>query len=67
MRNLIKGTRPELNGDFLLSQIDLARLPAHVAIIMDGNERWAARRTLPRTAGPNRASAPASAFAEPRR
>ncbi|MCL2662678.1 MAG: isoprenyl transferase [Oscillospiraceae bacterium] len=26
-------------------------LPAHIAIIMDGNGRWAARRALPRTAG----------------
>jgi len=28
-----------------------ARVPAHVAIIMDGNGRWATRRHLPRTAG----------------
>src|SRR5450631_2898265 len=27
------------------------RLPAHIAIIMDGNGRWAARRRLPRVAG----------------
>jgi len=27
------------------------RLPRHVAIIMDGNGRWATRRALPRTAG----------------
>ena len=27
------------------------RLPAHIAIIMDGNGRWAKRRNLPRTAG----------------
>jgi undecaprenyl diphosphate synthase len=27
------------------------RIPAHVAIIMDGNGRWAARRGLPRVAG----------------
>ncbi len=27
------------------------RIPAHVAIIMDGNGRWAKRRGLPRTAG----------------
>jgi undecaprenyl diphosphate synthase len=26
-------------------------IPAHVAIIMDGNGRWAANRSLPRTAG----------------
>jgi undecaprenyl diphosphate synthase len=37
--------------DSLLSELDLARLPAHVAIIMDGNGRWAARRSLPRIAG----------------
>ncbi len=32
-------------------QVDLARLPRHVAIIMDGNGRWAQRRGLPRRAG----------------
>ena len=31
--------------------IDEARLPRHIAIIMDGNGRWATRRGLPRTAG----------------
>ena len=35
----------------LLSQIDLARLPRHIAVIMDGNGRWARRRRLPRIAG----------------
>ncbi|MHB8753969.1 MAG: isoprenyl transferase [Candidatus Acidiferrales bacterium] len=35
----------------LLEQIDLKRLPRHVAIIMDGNGRWAQRRHLPRIAG----------------
>ena len=35
----------------LLSSIDPARLPAHIAIIMDGNGRWARRRNLPRVAG----------------
>ena len=35
----------------LLDQIDLLRLPRHVAIIMDGNGRWAERRHLPRIAG----------------
>ncbi|MCL5669878.1 MAG: isoprenyl transferase, partial [Acidobacteria bacterium] len=32
-------------------QIDLARLPRHIAIIMDGNGRWAKKRRLPRIAG----------------
>ena len=31
--------------------LDPARIPAHVAIIMDGNGRWAASRRLPRLAG----------------
>jgi undecaprenyl diphosphate synthase len=31
--------------------IDLDRLPRHIAIIMDGNGRWARRRSLPRVAG----------------
>ena len=32
-------------------QADLSRLPRHIAIIMDGNGRWAKKRGLPRTAG----------------
>lgn len=32
-------------------QIDLAKLPRHIAIIMDGNGRWALSRGLPRNAG----------------
>jgi len=35
----------------LLAQIDPKRLPEHVAIIMDGNGRWAQKRHLPRIAG----------------
>jgi undecaprenyl diphosphate synthase len=35
----------------LLDQLDLARLPRHVAIIMDGNGRWAKARHLPRVEG----------------
>ena len=32
-------------------RLDLKRLPNHIAIIMDGNGRWARRRHLPRIAG----------------
>ncbi len=35
----------------LLRQIDRNRLPRHVAVIMDGNGRWARQRRLPRVAG----------------
>jgi undecaprenyl diphosphate synthase len=34
-----------------LDKIDLKHLPQHVAVIMDGNGRWAQRRHLPRIAG----------------
>ena len=36
---------------FLLEKLNLSRLPRHVAVIMDGNGRWAKRRHLPRIAG----------------
>jgi undecaprenyl diphosphate synthase len=35
----------------LLERLDLARLPRHIAVIMDGNGRWAQKRHLPRVAG----------------
>src|SRR5437660_6885359 len=42
-----RGSRDES----LLAQVDWTRLPRHVAVIMDGNGRWAARRGQPRIAG----------------
>jgi undecaprenyl diphosphate synthase len=35
----------------LLEKLDLERLPRHVAVIMDGNGRWAQRRHMPRVVG----------------
>lgn len=35
----------------LIEKLDLERLPRHIAIIMDGNGRWAQKRHLPRVAG----------------
>ena len=35
----------------LLDKLDLKSLPQHVAVIMDGNGRWAQKRHLPRVAG----------------
>jgi undecaprenyl diphosphate synthase len=41
----------ELTNDQLLQKIKSAPIPRHVAIIMDGNGRWAKKRGLPRLAG----------------
>ena len=35
----------------LARQVNFARLPQHIAVIMDGNGRWAAQRHLPRVEG----------------
>ena len=37
--------------DKLLKQLNHKKLPSHIAIIMDGNGRWAKKRFLPRIAG----------------
>ena len=37
--------------ELLVRQVNCERLPAHIAIIMDGNGRWAAQRHLPRVEG----------------
>lgn len=42
---------PGSRDEQLLNQIDFTRLPRHIAVIMDGNGRWAKRRLLPRVAG----------------
>lgn len=51
--NKIIDLLPELQRDEeqLLKHLDPKRLPEHIAIIMDGNGRWAQRRHLPRVAG----------------
>jgi len=51
MADLAQLAVPGSEEDRLLRQLDLARLPRHVAIIMDGNGRWARKRRLPRIAG----------------
>ena len=51
MQALLDSLKPG-EEDWLLAQaIDPKRLPAHIAIIMDGNGRWANRRNMPRVAG----------------
>lgn len=51
MKALFETMRPGEPDWSLAESIDPARLPAHIAIIMDGNGRWAKRRSLPRIAG----------------
>jgi len=51
MRALLESLRPGEPDWDLAQAIDPARLPAHIAIIMDGNGRWAGQRRLPRVAG----------------
>lgn len=47
-----KGLRADVSGeDLFLAKIDRSRIPNHVAITMDGNGRWAKKRSLPRIAG----------------
>src|SRR5215471_7379992 len=51
MKALLEAVQPGDKDWGLARAIDPARLPAHIAIIMDGNGRWAGRRFLPRVAG----------------
>jgi len=51
MQALLEAMRPGNEEDALARAIDPQRLPAHIAVIMDGNGRWAKRRNLPRVAG----------------
>ena len=53
MQALLEKLDPASEDHALASALDPARLPAHIAIIMDGNGRWAGKRRLPRVAGHN--------------
>lgn len=50
-KNFDRVIKPGSIDEKLLATIDWDRLPQHVAIIMDGNGRWAAQRGQPRIAG----------------
>ncbi len=47
-------TKKNSQHEDLHQKLDAAHLPRHIAIIMDGNGRWALRRGLPRIAGHKR-------------
>src|SRR5918993_3721573 len=51
LNDFIDVVEPGSRDEMLLASIDWERLPRHVAIIMDGNGRWAAGRGQPRIAG----------------
>ncbi|MFN7927084.1 MAG: isoprenyl transferase [Blastocatellia bacterium] len=51
MSDFTEVIKPGSRDEQLLAQIDLSRLPRHVAVIMDGNGRWAKKRFMPRVAG----------------
>ena len=51
MIDVRKLAEPGSIEETLLDKIDLKRLPRHIAVIMDGNGRWARARSLPRVEG----------------
>jgi undecaprenyl diphosphate synthase len=51
LENILAVLPPGSPEEGLARQINFERLPMHVAVIMDGNGRWAAQRHLPRVEG----------------
>ncbi|HVX65057.1 MAG TPA: isoprenyl transferase [Bryobacteraceae bacterium] len=51
MNALLEILKPAGAERELVEALDPSRLPRHIAVIMDGNGRWARRRNLPRVAG----------------
>ncbi|UCE21590.1 MAG: isoprenyl transferase [Candidatus Aminicenantes bacterium] len=52
MKENLKGfVKTGSEEESLVKQLDLSHLPRHVAIIMDGNGRWAKKKNLPRVEG----------------
>jgi undecaprenyl diphosphate synthase len=64
MKAFLESLRPGDRDWELAHAIDPLRLPAHLAIIMDGNGRWAGRRFLPRVAGHKAGVGPVRTTAE---
>ncbi len=51
MIDLRKLSEPGSIEETLLERVDFKRMPRHIAVIMDGNGRWARARNLPRVEG----------------
>jgi undecaprenyl diphosphate synthase len=51
LQDILSVVPPGSQEETLARQVNFDRLPQHVAVIMDGNGRWAAQRHLPRVEG----------------
>jgi undecaprenyl diphosphate synthase len=51
LEQLLASIPPGSPDETLARQVNFEQLPSHIAIIMDGNGRWAAQRHLPRVEG----------------
>jgi undecaprenyl diphosphate synthase len=51
LEQLLASIPPGSSDETLARQVNFDLLPSHIAIIMDGNGRWAAQRHLPRVEG----------------
>src|SRR3954451_11249584 len=51
LEQLLAWIQPGSPDETLARQVNYEQLPAHVAVIMEGNGRWAAERHLPRVEG----------------
>src|SRR2546423_11147539 len=51
LEEVLASVTPGSAEEALARQVNFDRLPAHIAVIMDGNGRWAAQRHLPRVEG----------------
>jgi undecaprenyl diphosphate synthase len=51
LEDVLASIAPGSAEETLARQVNFERLPAHIAVIMDGNGRWAAQRHLPRVEG----------------
>src|SRR6266849_3386709 len=51
LEEVLASVTPGSAEEALARQVNFDRLPSHIAMIMDGNGRWAAQRHLPRVEG----------------